>query len=157
MEQEEYQAILNYTNNKSYNQNVSENEKRRIRARSKKFMIKEIDGLQYLYTKDAKAVVTEEKKKNVMSICHIQSGSHLGRDKTFEKIRNKYYWKGMFKDVSDFVTLCRECQFTNKKTETHVAPMSSLVIEPRIWAKIGIDLIGPFMENGKPLSDAGYR
>jgi hypothetical protein len=37
--------------------------KRRIRARSKKFMIKEIDGLQYLYTKDTKAVVTEEKKK----------------------------------------------------------------------------------------------
>ena len=27
-------------------------------------MIKEIDGLQYLYTKDAKAVVTEEKKKD---------------------------------------------------------------------------------------------
>jgi hypothetical protein len=91
-------------NNKSYNQNVSENEKRRIRARSKKFMIKEIDGLQYLYTKDAKAVVNEEKKKNAMSICDIQSG---GGDKTFEKIRNKYYWKGMFKDV------CRECQFTN--------------------------------------------
>jgi hypothetical protein len=22
------------------------------------------------------------------------------QDKTFEKIRNKYYWKGMFKDVS---------------------------------------------------------
>ena len=38
--------------------------KRRMRARSRKFMIKEIDGLQYLYTKDAKAVVTEEKKKN---------------------------------------------------------------------------------------------
>jgi hypothetical protein len=38
--------------------------KRRIRARSKKFMIKEINGFQYLYTKDAKAVVTEEKKKN---------------------------------------------------------------------------------------------
>ena len=34
-------------------------------------MIKEIDGLQYLYTKDAKAVVTEEKKKNAMSICDI--------------------------------------------------------------------------------------
>jgi hypothetical protein len=44
-------------NNKSYNQNVFENEKRRIRTRSKKFMIKEIVGLQYLYTKDAKAPV----------------------------------------------------------------------------------------------------
>ena len=65
MQQEEYQAILIYLNNKSYNQNVSENEKKeRIRARSRKFMIKKIDGLQYLYTKDAKAVVTEEKKKN---------------------------------------------------------------------------------------------
>ena len=61
MQQEEYQAILIYLNNKSYNQNVSENEKKeRIRARSRKFMIKKIDGLQYLYTKDAKAVVTEE-------------------------------------------------------------------------------------------------
>ena len=39
-------------------------EKRRIRARSKKFVIKKIDGLQYLYSKDAKAVVTKEKKKN---------------------------------------------------------------------------------------------
>jgi hypothetical protein len=28
MEQEEYQAILNYMNNKSYNQNVPENEKK---------------------------------------------------------------------------------------------------------------------------------
>jgi hypothetical protein len=106
MEQEEYQAILNYMNNKSYNQNVFENEKRRIRTRSKKFMIKEIVGLQYLYSRDAKAVVTEEKKKNAMSVCDIQSGGYLGRDKTFEKIRNKYYWKGMFKDVSNFVKLC---------------------------------------------------
>ena len=65
MQQEEYQAILIYLNNKSYNQNVSENEKKeRIRARSRKFMIKKIDGLQYLYTKDAKTVVTEENKKN---------------------------------------------------------------------------------------------
>jgi hypothetical protein len=40
------------------------NEKRRIRARSKKFMIKKIDGLHHLYTKDTKAVVTEENKKN---------------------------------------------------------------------------------------------
>ena len=69
-------------------------------------MIKEIIGLQYLYTKDAKAVVTEEKKKNAMSVCDIQSGGYLGRDKTFEKIRNKYYWKGMFKDVSNFAKLC---------------------------------------------------
>ena len=106
MEQEEYQAILNYMNNTSYNQNVSENEKRRIRARSEKFTIKEIIGLQYLYTKDAKAVVTEEEKKNDMSVCDIQSGGYLGRDNTFEKIIKKYYWKWMFIDVSNFVKLC---------------------------------------------------
>jgi hypothetical protein len=43
--------------------------------------------------------------KNAMSICDIQSGGYLCRDKTSEKIRNKYYWKGMFKDVSNFVKL----------------------------------------------------
>ena len=63
MQQEEYQAILNFLNNKSYNQMFLKIKKRRIRARNKNVMIKEIDGLQYLYTKDTKAVVTEEKKK----------------------------------------------------------------------------------------------
>jgi hypothetical protein len=42
--------------------------KRRIRARSKKFMIKEIDGLQYLYTKDAKAVVRDKGNNKITEL-----------------------------------------------------------------------------------------
>ena len=60
-------------------------------------MIKEIDGLQYLYTKDAKAVVTEEKKKNAMSICGIQSGGYLGRDKLLKRLEINTTGKGCLK------------------------------------------------------------
>ena len=35
---------------------------------------------------------------------HHYEGGHLGRDKTFEKISAKFYWKSQWKDVVDFVS-----------------------------------------------------
>ena len=51
-----------------------------------------------------------------MSICDIQSGGYLGRDKTFEKIRNKYTTgKGCLKTFLTLLSyaVCRERQITN--------------------------------------------
>ena len=83
---------------------------------------------------------------------------NLGRDKTFQKVKERYFWRGMFKDISDFVKKCMQCQYTNKKTETTVPEMIPVPIEPIIWSKIGIDLKGPInREKGLPLSEKGYR
>lgn len=36
--------------------------------------------------------------------------------------------------------------------------MKPITVPPSAWQKIAIDLIGPYTDdNGKPLSDAGYR
>lgn len=44
---------------------------------------------------------------------HHYEGGHLGRDKTFEKISARFYWKSQWKDVVDFVKTCEVCQTTN--------------------------------------------
>ena len=39
-------------------------------------------------------------KEKCMKICHL---SHFGIEKTFRLISEKYYWKGMFANVTKFV------------------------------------------------------
>ena len=58
-------------------------------------------------------------------------GAHLGRDKTYEKLKKRYYWKGMFGDVQDFILKCTPCQRTNKlpsatKPELHPIPVTAV-------------------------------
>ena len=35
---------------------------------------------------------------------------HMGVQKTFNSIRQKYYWPNVFKELNDFVTACVVCQ-----------------------------------------------
>jgi hypothetical protein len=40
---------------------------------------------------------------------------HFGHDKTFEKLKNLYYWPGMRIDVRKFVNRCRIFHHTKGK------------------------------------------
>ena len=37
------------------------------------------------------------------------AGGHLGVYKTYEKLRDRYYWCGMYKDVEHWVRSCQDC------------------------------------------------
>ncbi|CAG2231423.1 unnamed protein product [Mytilus edulis] len=70
----------------------------------------------------------------------------------------KYFWNTITKDVGDYLKCCEECQRNNKKTKTSVSEMTPVPVPERVWEKIGIDLIGPFLNSKKkPLSANGYR
>ena len=43
----------------------------------------------------------------------IYIGGHLGRDKTYEKIAERFHWKLLWKHVTDYVRTCAVCQTTN--------------------------------------------
>ena len=51
-------------------------------------------------------------KQAVVEQYHDKNG-HMGIYKTFEAIRNKYYWPNMFKDSYAYVTTCVACQTRN--------------------------------------------
>lgn len=44
-------------------------------------------------------------------------GGHCGRNRLYSKLRSKYFWKGMSKDVARIVKTCEKCQLN--KTQTH--------------------------------------
>lgn len=65
---------------------------------------------------------------------------HLGVGKTYQRVVDRFYWRGMFRDVQTFVRQCQSCQL--RKTRPHrygyLHPIS--VKEP--WEVVGMDLFG---------------
>lgn len=66
-------------------------------------------------------------KQAVVEQYHDKNG-HMGIDKTFEAIRNKYYWPNMFKEIYAYVTTCVVCQTRNLKKVR--APMQETPVPP---------------------------
>ena len=81
MEKEKYHDLFLYLKDKKYDPSKSEKDRRSIRRKVKNFSH---DEHHMYYTKDGlkKQVVTRERLKSVIKLCHEECGSHLGRDKT---------------------------------------------------------------------------
>jgi len=68
-------------------------------------------------------------------------GGHLGFDKTYGKLKIKYWWEGMYTDCKEWIKSCIICQ-RKKKSKHDKAPLQPIVpIKP--WDMIGVDAIGP--------------
>ena len=102
-------------------------------------------------------VITKDKLSTVLKMCH-NSSCRQSVNKTVNKINERYYWKGIVEDTRKFVKQREICQRQNKKVKTAVPELNSVSIGQRVWGKIGIDLIRPFLtEKKEPLSTNGYR
>ncbi|GFU92786.1 transposon Tf2-6 polyprotein [Trichonephila clavipes] len=66
---------------------------------------------------------------------------HLGFAKTYDRIRKRFYWPGMYRNVVRYVMHCRECQ--RRKSVPQRPPGRLVPILPAIapFHRIGIDLL----------------
>src|SRR5438045_3435471 len=69
-----------------------------------------------------------------------ETGGHFGVDTTYNKIADRYYWKGMYDDIKKYVKSCDTCQRRGQKGgKSYLNPIE--VGEP--FKRIGIDFVGP--------------
>lgn len=94
--------------------NNPENSSRKDRANSQRFKI----FTRILYrrkpgeNKNYTLVIPTSLKGQIMKDYHddLMSGGHLNADKTFDKIKDKYYWCKMRTDIIYYVRFCDSCQ-----------------------------------------------
>ena len=78
---------------------------------------------------------------------HI-AGVHFGLNKTFSKLKQRYWWKGMFKDVEHWVKSCVECSMRKSPRNSKKAPLLPIPVEGA-FDRVAVDVLGPFPPSSK--------
>ena len=67
---------------------------------------------RFLYYRDRVCVPNDDElKKSILEEAHNGSFSmHPGNTKMYQDLKTSYWWSGMKRDVSEFVTKCMVCQ-----------------------------------------------
>lgn len=84
---------------------------------------------------DADSVLVQE----VVSSFH--NFGHEGVQKTMDRIRRDFYWKGWKKSVQEFISNCQVCQQNKWETLQPAGLMQPLSVPTRIWADISMDFV----------------
>ena len=93
--------------------------------------------------KSARRVVPKKFREQVMKLCHDPSlAGHQGIERTVEKVKSMYYWRGISKDVSAYVNGCMECNQNKKATVTARHPMLYYHAGAPM-ERVHLDFIGP--------------
>ena len=70
---------------------------------------------------------------------------HLGRTKTLQKVKERYFWVGMSTQVAKWCEECTECQKKQKPKASQKAPMKTYNVGAPM-ERIAIDFMGPLPE-----------
>jgi hypothetical protein len=72
----------------------------------------------------ARRVVPKKFREQVVKLCHDPPlAGHQGIERTVEKVKSRYYWRGISKYVSAYVNGCMDCDQNKKTTVSARHPM----------------------------------
>lgn len=96
-----------------------------------------------------KEVLVKNRVSTILKACHDNpaTGGHFGRDKTYAKISERYFWKGMKNDIAEYIKRCPKCFTVNPKLSKEAPALNSIHVPEKIWSLVGIDIIGPLHES----------
>lgn len=69
---------------------------------------------------------------------------HMGRDRTWKRARDTFWWPNMKQDVSTYVNGCEMCGQNKLPKNPGRAPLQHTEIPSRPLAKLQVDFVGPF-------------
>lgn len=99
-----------------------------------------------------KLIVPLQMRSQILKESHdLPCSSHGGIAKTTSRIKLRYYWPSMIKDIKQYVRVCEVCQTTKIPNITLRHEMGAPKQVTKPWEMVSIDLIGPL-----PRSKKGY-
>ena len=78
----------------------------------------------------------------ILAECHDSAlGGHMGKDKTIEQVKRRFYWKGMDDFIHHYVISCDTCQRNKPSQQSPMGLLMPLPIPSRPWQQVSMDLI----------------
>lgn len=100
-----------------------------------------------------KLVVPKEDRKETIRANHDEPTSgHAGIRRTYDRLKQNFYWPKMLCDVKAYVKRCKVCQSVKPELKRPAGVMETRREVTAPWQLIAVDLIGPL-----PRSSSGYQ
>jgi transposase InsO family protein len=135
------------------------------------FKIKNNHPLDPKYVIDCHGILRKiitRKSGQVLQLCYIPTslipnvllayhnstfnGAHFGIKRTFYKIRDRFYWPNMYKDIERHVGYCINCRKTKPSRRKPDGHLKSIEPPRGVWERLAMDYVGPV-----PVSEAGNK
>jgi hypothetical protein len=71
----------------------------------------------------------------------VPVSGHLGRRRSYDQIRESYYWPGMYKDVTRWVAACLACRQRKTPRPLKAGFPGYVSTATRPWQKVSIDIV----------------
>jgi hypothetical protein len=92
-----------------------------------------------------------ELKRVILSEAHQSLYTvHPGNTKMYRDLRKNYWWKGMKKDIAQYVEQCLTCQQVKAEHQRPTRPLQPLPIPEWKWERISMDFV-----SGLPRASSG--
>jgi transposase InsO family protein len=91
-------------------------------------------------------VIPTEMQREVLYACHehMVSGGHLGRDRTIQRIQERYYWPGLVADAERWCASCVQCLEAKSPARQHRIRLEAVPVPGAPWDLVSVDATGPF-------------
>ena len=71
---------------------------------------------------------------------------HLGVDKTVSKIRERFYWPGMYHAVNQWIRTCPSCATRKSGPQRNHGPLKTIKVGYPLQV-VAVDILGPLLES----------
>nr|XP_033797218.1 zinc finger and BTB domain-containing protein 11 isoform X2 [Geotrypetes seraphini] len=117
--EESYRAILRYLTNERepYAPGTEGNAKRKIRKAAACYVVR--NGILYYQRRqrdgnrfaELEVVLQNARRRGLIEAAHVgPDGTHQTRHQTWHQLSQKYWWRGILKQVKNYIKECNKCQ-----------------------------------------------
>ena len=100
-------------------------------------------------TPDGKILVPEVLRVKILKRFHDSPyAGHLGTRKTIARIRRRYLWPKMTKDIKEYIRKCEICA-KRKACRSSKAPLRPIPPPEHVWQTMAMDIVGPLTQTGE--------
>jgi hypothetical protein len=97
--------------------------------------------------KDYRVVVPLHLRAQFITAFHDEPlAGHLGLQRTYDRIRSRFYWVNMYKDIELWIRTCSLCNAKKRGYNLGKMKLGSFPVVTQPWERVSVDLMGPLPE-----------
>ena len=120
------------------------------------FLIKKVfkeETIKIIVCKGTLKFVPEEERKEIFDELHCSPiGGHRGVSKTYNRIKQNFYWENLKEDIQRRIQQCLNCQL-KKLVRLKTKQLMVITDTPgAVFDKIALDVVGPLLKTKMGMS-----